>query len=45
MTQLGFPSSLVGQIGAPKSFTAVNITGYGVASSIANSARDGGRSV
>lgn len=35
---LGFPSNLAAQIGPPAAFPAITITGYGVASSIANSA-------
>ncbi len=42
IAQLGFPSNLAAEIGAPAAFPAVDITGYGVYGSIPNSARDGG---
>ena len=35
---LGFPANLAAQVGAPAAFPAILITGYGVASSIPNSA-------
>ena len=38
ITKLGFPSSLAQQIGAPAAFPVATITGYGVSSSIANTA-------
>jgi hypothetical protein len=38
ITKLGLPASLASQIGAPAAFPVVTITGYGVSSSVANSA-------
>ncbi len=42
IAQLGFPSNLAAEIGAPAAFPAIDITGYGTFGSIPNSARDGG---
>ncbi len=38
ITQLGFPSGLAALVGAPAAFPVINITGYGVNSSVSNSA-------
>jgi hypothetical protein len=38
ITQLGFPPDLGPQVGAPAAFPVVTITGYGVSSSVPNSA-------
>ena len=38
IAQLGFPSGLAGLVGAPAAFPVINITGYGVNSSVSNSA-------
>jgi len=38
INQLGFPSGLSALIGAPAAFPVINITGYGVSSSVPNSA-------
>jgi hypothetical protein len=38
ITQLGFPPGLSQQVGAPAAFPVINITGYGVSSSVPNSA-------
>ncbi len=38
ITKLGFPAGLSQQIGAPAAFPVVTITGYGVSSSVPNSA-------
>jgi len=41
ITSLGLPATLANQIGAPAAFPAIDITGYGVSSSISNNARTG----
>ncbi len=41
ITKLGLPSGLASEIGAPAAFPQVNITGYGVNSSVAGSAAPG----
>ncbi|MBS1855699.1 MAG: TonB-dependent receptor [Acidobacteria bacterium] len=41
ISTLGFPAGLAAQVGFPPSFPAIDITGYNVSSSIANSSRGG----